>query len=93
MSLYDLKHDCHREAAKLPMKYEKYSINELADKYCEAIDTNNAEDKNIYISALLLRFWSTIDKMYNDCRLLGIEREDAFHALYDCIDYAVKCRV
>lgn len=93
MSLYDLKHDCQSEAAKLPMKYEKYSINELADKYCEAIDTNNAEDKNIYISALLLRFWSKIDKMYNDCRLLGIEREDAFHALYDCIDYAVKCRV
>lgn len=92
MSLYDTKYDCQLNAAKLPMRYEKYDINVLADGYCKALDEDNKEDMNIYLSALLLRFWNKIDKMYQACKGFGFEREDAFIKLYECIDAACHYR-
>jgi hypothetical protein len=73
--------------------YENYSIDELANAYCDACDTNNQALKDIYISALILRFWYTIDKMYRANTVApSLEREDFFEWLYEAIEYACKYR-
>ena len=54
------KNDLTYEARKLVRPYESYSIDELADAYCDAVDAGNETLKNIYISALILRFWHKI---------------------------------
>lgn len=92
MSLLDAKNTFREAAAKLPKKYEEYSINELADGYCEALDSNNLMNQNIYISALVLRFWYVIGKMYEKCQNFGYEREDMLGKLYECIEAACHYR-
>lgn len=99
--LSETKKDCLKFASMLPEievngkmtnKYEDYDITTLADKYCEAKDTNNIVDINIYSSALILRFWYQIDKMYQKCKTSGIEREELFFRLFECIDTACQYR-
>lgn len=91
--LNDTKKDLTLCARKLAKPYESYSIDELADAYCEAVDTNNDTLKNIYISALILRFWHKIDKMYKANTVAPcLEYEDFFWWLYEAIEYACKYR-
>jgi hypothetical protein len=91
--LHDTKRDLMICARKLSQPYESYSIDELADAYCEAVDTNNATLKDVYISALILRFWYAIDKMYkNNTVAPCLEYEDFFWWLYEAIEYACKYR-
>jgi hypothetical protein len=54
--LNDTKRDLTLMARKLVKPYESYSIDELADAYCDAVDSGNETLKDIYISALVLRF-------------------------------------
>ena len=81
-------------ARQLVKPYELYSIDELADAYCAAAADNGDEKlKNIYISALILRFWYTIDKMYKSNTVApSLEYEDFFWWLYEAIEYACKYR-
>ena len=91
--LQETKRDLTMHARKLSQPYENYSIDELANAYCEAVDTNNSTLKDIYISALILRFWSKIDKMYkNNTVAPSLEYEDFFWWLYEAIEYACKYR-
>ena len=91
--LNDTKRDLTFLARKLMKPYEQYSIDELADAYCDAVDSGNAELKDIYISALVLRFWYTIDKMYcSNTVAPSLEHEDFFWWLYEAIEYACKYR-
>ena len=91
--LNETKRDLTLCARKLSQPYESYSIDELADAYCEATDTNNETLKDIYISALILRFWSKIDKMYKSNTVAPcLEYEDFFEWLYEAIEYACKYR-
>ena len=91
--LNETKKDLTEQARKLMKPYEQYTIDELADAYCDAVDTNNAELKDIYISALILRFWYTIDKMYKSNTVAPcLEYEDFFWWLYEAIEYACKYR-
>lgn len=91
--LQDTKKDLTAQARKLIKPYEHYSIDELADAYCAAVDANDTVLKNIYISALVLRFWYTIDKMYASNTVApSLEREDFFDWLYEGIEYACKYR-
>ena len=91
--LNDTKKDLIFSARQLARPYESYSIDELANAYCEALDTNNEILKNIYVSALILRFWYTIDKMYKSNTVAPcLEREDFFWWLYEAIQYACKYR-
>lgn len=91
--LQDTKRDLTTYARRLVKPYESYSIDELADAYCEALDTGNEPLKNIYISALILRFWYTIDKMYRANKVApSLEHEDFFEWLYEAIEYACKYR-
>jgi hypothetical protein len=91
--LNETKRDLTACARKLAQPYETYSIDELADAYCLATDTNNENLKNIYISALILRFWHKIDKMYKANTVAPcLEYEDFFWWLYEAIEYACKYR-
>lgn len=91
--LNETKKDLTFLARKLVKPYENYSIDELADAYCDAVDSNNEALKDIYISALILRFWYTIDKMYKSNTVApSLEYEDFFWWLYEAIEYACKYR-
>lgn len=91
--LSDTKKDLTFRARQLLKPYEQYSIDELADAYCDAIDSNDGTLKDIYISALILRFWYTIDKMYKANSVApSLEHEDFFWWLYEAIEYACKYR-
>ena len=91
--LNETKKDLTRLARKLMKPYEQYSIDELADEYCKAVDVGNGELKDIYISALILRFWYTIDKMYKANTVAPcLEYDDFFWWLYEAIEYACKYR-
>ena len=91
--LNETKKDLTYQARKLVKPYEYYSIDELADAYCEAVDNNDETLKDIYISALILRFWYTIDKMYKANKVApSLEHEDFFWWLYEAIEYACKYR-
>lgn len=91
--LNETKKDLTFLARKLVKPYEQYSIDELADAYCDAVDRGNETLKDIYISALILRFWYTIDKMYKANTVApSLEHEDFFWWLYEAIEYACKYR-
>lgn len=91
--LQDAKKDLVFHARKLAKPYEQYSIDELANAYCDATDAGDEVLKNIYISALILRFWYTIDKMHNANTVAPtLEHEDFFWWLYEAIEYACKYR-
>ena len=91
--LQETKRDLMICAKRLAKPYESYSIDELADAYCEAVDMNNATLKDTYISALILRFWYAIDKMYKSNTVAPcLEYEDFFWWLYEAIEYACKYR-
>ena len=91
--LNDTKRDLTLCARQLTKPYESYSIDELADAYCDATDIQNDTLKNIYISALILRFWHKIDKMYKANTVAPcLEHEDFFEWLYEAIEYACKYR-
>lgn len=91
--LNETKKDLVEQARKLMKPYEQYSIDELANAYCDATDADDKALKDIYISALILRFWYTIDKMYKSNTVApSLEYEDFFWWLYEAIEYACKYR-
>jgi hypothetical protein len=91
--LNDTKRDLTVLARRLAKPYEQYSIDELADAYCDAVDNSNETMKDVYISALVLRFWYAIDKMYKANTVApSLEHEDFFWWLYEAIEYACKYR-
>lgn len=91
--LQEIKRDLIDCAKKLVKPYESYTIDELADAYCDACDSNNTDLKDIYISALILRFWYKIDKMYKSNTVAPcLDYEDFYEWLYEAIEYACKYR-
>ena len=91
--LNETKRSLIRCAKQLPQPYESYSIDELADAYCEAKDTNNEILKSVYGSALILRFWYKIDKMYRANTVApSLTRIDFYDWVLDGIEYACKYR-
>ena len=85
--LQETKRDLISCARKLAKPYEKYSIDELADAYCEALDTNNSALKDIYISALMLRFWKNIISLSKANTAPSFDLNDFFSWVYESIEY------
>lgn len=83
--LNDTKKDLMERARRLVKPYEQYSIDELADAYCAAIDAKDEQLKNIYISALILRFWYQIPKLYSELQVLKKDYIDCFGGIVDAI--------
>lgn len=90
--IQEARQDCLRFAAQLPKKYEDYSIDELADSYCKAFDEKDELNKNIYFSALILRFWYTINKIAQKSPGMVLEYDEFFFWLAEAIQYACKYR-
>ena len=87
----DIRKDCVTFASFLG-DYQKISVDDLANKYCEALDSKDEFNKNAYLSALVLRFWYRIEKLYRANVNTGLEREDFFSWLVEAINYACKYR-
>ena len=86
--LNETKRDLTTYARMLAKPYESYSINELADAYCDALDSNNENLKNIYISALILRFWYQIPKLHYDLQTFKVDYVQCFDGVLDAIQQA-----
>lgn len=68
---------------------EKDKITAWANAYCEACDNNDDEKKDLYISALMLKFWYQIPDMYKKTKTCGkYEYEDYSSILFNCISIA-----
>lgn len=69
-----------------------YDITQLANSYCDAIDNNDETKKNQYISALIIRYWHMVSKLYESSKTLRVDREDIVDWLYQSIDKACSYR-
>lgn len=83
--------------AKLAPEYVRDSrdadmITALAYKYCEAVDKDDEEAKNIYISALMLKFWDNVQRIYDAVKATGYDYDDCASQLYKCISTAMEYR-
>lgn len=76
-------------------------ITEWANKYCEYRDMLQADPDDeiakwysqLYISALMLKFWDQIKMLYDKTRTVGhLEYEDFTSVLFERIEYACKYR-
>lgn len=76
--------DFKNQASKIK-NYEKLTITELANGYCEAMDSNsNKADQ--YFSALVLRFWYKISRAYQkNHNVLKVSMEDCYDWLIGAI--------
>lgn len=90
--LGETKKDFIIYARTLDKPYEEYKIDELATAYCNACDAGDEWGKSVYISALVLRFWYQINKMYMANPTLGYTREDFLDVLVDGIYKACEPR-
>lgn len=64
----------------------------MMDRYCEAKDNNDEENKNKYIAGIMLRFWHVINKLKEKSPIQGLDYSDYFSWLYEAIEYACKYR-
>lgn len=69
-----------------------YDINYLANKYCEAVDMGDEQEKNKYISALMVRYWHMVPYLYEKSKSCGVEMEDMVDWLYESFDKAFQYR-
>lgn len=67
-------------------------IQQMADAYCLAKDTDDERNKNKYISGLMLRFWYVINKLKERSPIQGLDYTDFMAWLYEAIEYACKYR-
>ena len=90
--LTQTKKDFTVYARMLDKPYESYKIDDLATAYCLAVDANDEVNKNIYMSALILRFWYLINKMYVANPSLGYSHADFLDVVVDGIYKACEPR-
>ena len=72
--------------------YETANVNILADGYCKARDEDNDYEKDLFISALILRFWYVIGKLAEKSPNMGTDNTEFFNWLFEAIEYACKYR-
>ena len=69
-------------------KIETAKITAWANGYCDACDSGDEEKKEIYASALMLKFWYQAQKMYEKTKTCGHDYEDYPAILFQCISIA-----
>ena len=72
--------------------YSTCNVNVLADGYCDATDSGDEYDRNLFISGLILRFWYTVKKMKDKSPGLGYGEDEFANWLYEALEYACKYR-
>ena len=86
----DLKNSLLGAARLLPKAYESYAIEELADGYVKATEEGDECGRDMYYSALVLRFWYRIDRLYRANRNILSDHAEAYEWLVDGIDLALR---
>lgn len=74
-----------RERARTLGAYEEISVDELANKYCELTDNHKEYERDVYFSALVLRFWYKIHKLYVENTVLNLSHTDYYCWVVDAI--------
>ena len=82
-----MKSEIKKKAKK---QNNKKSIQELMESYCDAFDKNDEHLKNLYMSALMLRFWKTIKEQQKSCQNVGLSEEELTSWLQESLDYAFQ---
>ena len=72
--------------------YQTAKVDILANGYCDAFDAGDEYNKDLYIAALMLRFWYTIKKMADKSPNLNLDLNDFENWLFEAIEYACKYR-
>ena len=72
--------------------YEKLNETELANGYCNALDSGDDLKRNQYYAALMLRYWYKIFKYKETCKSTRLEDIDYIDWLSDALDIAFQYR-
>ena len=70
----------------------KYDITELANNCVHAIDSNDSYWSDVYFSALMVRYWHMIAKIYDMVKQYGVSVEEVVTVLYESLNKAMKYR-
>lgn len=88
----DLKNGARQLKKKYGIEYDKCNVEVMLDGYCAAFDNDDAEDKNLYMSGLMLRFWYLCNKLRQKSPGYGNDTEVFAGWLFEGIEYACKYR-
>lgn len=79
------------EQAKIIPNYGKLSVQVHADGYHNAILSGDKRLAGAHLSAIILRGWYNIEKIYQKCKnIVGFDREDALARYQDCVLQALN---
>ena len=78
------------EEAKIIGDYQKVPLQDLANGYHFAKLEGNKRLQGAFLSAVILRGWYNVDKIYQICKnIIGFDREDALSKYQDCVIQAL----
>lgn len=89
MSLSEYKRYYEKEASNIP-NWRNINKNKLVNSFIE--NENNKTLANSYLAAIVCRYWSNIDKLYNNSKSSSVTREDCYEWVIDAIMYALAKR-
>lgn len=73
--------------------YNKLTIQELADGYCDATDADDDIKRDQYMAGLMLKYWYIQQRMYEKCKQVTVySYEDYYDLTYQCIETAMQYR-
>jgi len=96
MKLSELYQTFKQKACQIPNFVEgkkedvEYDIHILANAYCKAIDENDEQKKDMYFSALMIRYWHMIFYLKN--KSPNVDIEEVISWISDGIQKAMKYR-
>ena len=77
---------------KYDAKPYKETIKLLLDGLCLAMDEGDEHMKNLYVGALMVRFWNVPKNLMSKCPNLGLDEDDFVDWLYEAIVLACEYR-
>lgn len=82
----------YKECASLLGDYKLLTVNELANGYCDADESNDNDKLNQYYSALLLHYIGAVHKWKVSCASLNVSTEDLLTWLHEALSDAFYYR-
>lgn len=87
--LHDIYNAYYQCASSIP-NWESMSKTDLANAYCDAEEKGDEESKNKYYSALMLRYWGNVFKLFRESKSARLEIEDFASWLSESLNVAFK---
>jgi hypothetical protein len=92
MLFRDLRANAIQLKNELGIAYDTEKVETMLDGLCEALDNENKYLVNLYVSALMLRFWYLVAKLKAKSPGHGDDTSEFAYWLYEGIMYACKYR-